>query len=161
MKNYFLNYIEQLKTNKLINIYFDMDGVIVDYDLINHSLTKNNKDTFLNKRPIYTTIEILTNLKNKENIKIHILSVTRYKNQIDGKIKWLEKYLPFINTNNIHIFSREEYNFVHPKFIKSQYLNKRINNNEINIHIDDDHQVLKELINNKNIIPLHISSILD
>ena len=96
-----------------------MDGVIVDYDLINHSLTKNNKDTFLNKRPIYTTIEILTNLKNKENIKIHILSVTRYKNQIDGKIKWLEKYLPFINTNNIHIFSREEYNFVHQNLLKA------------------------------------------
>ena len=161
MKNYFLNYIEQLKTNKLINIYFDMDGVIVDYDLINHRLTQNEENTFLNKRPIYTVIEILNNLQNKENIKIHILSITRYKNQIEGKIKWLERYLPSIDTNNIHIFSREEYNFVHPKIIKSKYLEENTNNEEINIHIDDDQQVLKELINNKKIIPLHISSILD
>ena len=161
MKNYFLNYIEQLKANKPINIYFDMDGVIVDYDLINHRLTQNEENTFLNKRPIYTVIEILNNLQNKENIKIHILSITRYKNQIEGKIKWLERYLPSIDTNNIHIFSREEYNFVRPKIIKSKYLEENTNNEEINIHIDDDQQVLKELINNKKIIPLHISSILD
>ena len=60
-----------------INIYFDMDGVIVDYDLINHRLTQNEENTFLNKSPIYTVIEISEKLDYNyalidiDNLKSH------------------------------------------------------------------------------------------
>ena len=59
MNNIFINYLKTIDKNKKINIYIDMDGVVVDYDLEIHKLNGNDEFVFLNKRPVLTTINIL------------------------------------------------------------------------------------------------------
>lgn len=160
MDKFFINYIKQKKSDKIISIYIDMDGVVVDYDMENHKGDEEN--TYLNKRPVTTVINILKEASNLSNIDMHILSVARHKNQVPGKLTWLEKYMPFIKKENIHIISREEKGFIHPSKIKLEYLKNNLNHGNINIHIDDDHLVLKEIHNNiENITVLHPSSIID
>ena len=140
-----------------------MDGVVADYDMIDYKLHSEEKDIYLNKRPIKTIINILEKISTLDNVNIYILSVARYKKQINGKKLWINKNMPFINNKNIKIISREEKNFEEPSVIKSNYLNEHITeSNEINIHIDDSHSVLKAIDKlDKDITPLHISSILD
>ena len=140
-----------------------MDGVVADYDMLDYKLHGEEKDIYLNKRPIKTVINILEKISTLENVNLYILSITRYKKQINGKKIWLKKNMPFINNNNIKIISREEKEWHDPSIIKSNYLNDNIKNEQaVNIHIDDSHVVLKEIDKlDKDITPLHISSILD
>lgn len=162
MENIFINYLKNLDKSKIISIYIDMDGVVVDYDMENHQKLGNNENIFLNKRPVNTVINILKEANKLENIELHILSAVRHTNQKNGKLIWLEKHMPFIKKENIHIVSREENNFLHPSIIKCEFLKENLNKTNINIHIDDDHRVLKELNKNiKNLKTLHPSSIID
>ena len=71
--------------------------------------------------------------------------------------------MPFINNKNIKIISREERNNELAAVIKRKYLEDFIKDNtSVNIHIDDSHNVLREIDKiDKDITPLHISSILD
>jgi len=162
MNNVFINYLKNIDRNKIISIYIDMDGVVVDYDLENHKLKGNDENVFLNKRPVLTTINILKEANNLENVELYILSAIRHNNQKQGKLIWLEKNMSFIKKENIHILSRENNNYAHPSIIKKEFLLKNINKNNINIHIDDDHLVLKELNKNiKDLKVLHPSSIID
>lgn len=162
MNNIFINYLKTIDKNKKINIYIDMDGVVVDYDLENHKLKGNDEFVFLNKRPVLTTINILKEAGTLANVELHILSAIRHNNQKQGKLTWLENNMPFIKIENIHILSRESNNYAHPSVIKKEFLIEHINKNDINIHIDDDHLVLKELNKNiENLKVLHPSSIID
>ena len=140
-----------------------MDGVVADYDMIDYKLHGEEKDIYLNKRPIKTIINILEKLSTLDNVNLYILSVTKYKKQINGKKIWLKKNMPFINNKNIKIISREEKEWQEASIIKSNYLNINIKDEQsVNIHIDDSHDVLREIDKlDKDITPLHISSILD
>lgn len=137
-----------------------MDGVVADYDIKLHG---EEKDIYLNKRPIKTIINILGKLSTLDNVNLYILSVTKYKKQINGKKIWLKKNMPFINNKNIKIISREEKEWQEASIIKSNYLNINIKDEQsVNIRIDDSHEVLREIDKlDKDITPLHISSILD
>ncbi len=140
-----------------------MDGVVADYDMIDYKLHGEEKDIYLNKRPIKTIINILEKLSTLDNVNLYILSVTKYKKQINGKKIWLKKNMPFIDNKNIKIISREEKEWQEASIIKSNYLNINIKDEQsVNIHIDDSHDVLREIDKlDKDITPLHISSILD
>lgn len=160
MENTFSKFLSNLNQKKKILIYIDMDGVVADYNMMNHE--GDSKDVYLNKRPLKTIINIFEKINDEKNIELHILSVTRHKIQITGKLTWLEKEMPFIKKENIHIISREEKDYIHPSKIKTDFIKHNIKNNEITIHIDDDHLVLKEIKKNiKEIIVLHPSSIID
>ena len=161
--NQFYNKIKAMAKGIKINIYIDMDGVVADYDMIDHKIHGSEKDVYLNKRPIKTTINIIEKLSHIDNVELYIFSVSRLNNQIGGKIKWLDKNMPFIKRGNIIILSREDNNFDEPSIIKSKYYkNNPIDEKAVNIHIDDSHNVLKAIDKlDKEIIPLHISSILD
>ncbi|MBR1386389.1 MAG: hypothetical protein IJ568_06130 [Bacilli bacterium] len=157
--NYFYNYLKSL--NKSICIFIDMDGVVADYDAVSYLKDKETIDVYKNKRPIKTTISILEKISTLEHVELNILSCTRNKNQIDGKIKWLEEYMSFIKKERINIISREEKNFAKAKDIKRDFLKEKENDSFI-ILIDDSHEVIDEILRlNSNILPLHISSILD
>ena len=140
-----------------------MDGVVADYDMIDYKLHGEEKDIYLNKRPIKTIINILEKLSTLDNVNLYILSVTKYKKQINGKKRWLKKNMPFIDNKNIKIISREEKEWQEASIIKSNYLNINIKDEQsVNIHIDDSHDVLREIDKlDKDITPLHISSILN
>jgi 5'(3')-deoxyribonucleotidase len=140
-----------------------MDGVVADYDMLDYKIHGEEKDVYLTKRPIKTVINILEKISTLDNVNIYILSISRYKRQINGKKIWLSKYMPFINTKNIKIISREEKNQQSAATIKCNYLLENIKDkNSVNIHIDDSHNVLRQIDElDKDITPLHISSILD
>ena len=139
--NYFKDYLNQFE-GRTINIYVDMDGVVSDYDAITFAKEKDNDDAYLNKRPIFTTINILKELSNNPNINLYILSCAKKKSQIEGKYIWLAKYMDFIKRENINIISREEKNFMKAYDIKGQFLKEHYNPNEVNIMIDDSHDVI-------------------
>ena len=159
--SHFINYLKQFNDKK-INIYIDMDGVVADYDMLGFEGNKDNSDVYLNKRPVTTTIKVLEEVNNLKNVNLYILSVARCENQIPGKVKWLEKNMSFITKEQINILPREGNDFKPAHELKRIFLKGNINQDEINIMIDDSHTVLYDL--NKsgiNVIPLHITSILD
>jgi len=161
MDNVLINYIKKEFSHNKVDIYVDMDGVIVDYDLINYSKEKENDNVYLNKRPINTVINILKDVSKLDNVKIHILSISRYERQMLGKLNWLEKNISFVDNENINIIPRDINNFEKAEILKSNFFTNLKNNNKI-ILIDDSHSVLQTIFkNNHNIIPLHISSILN
>lgn len=158
---YFKDYLEKFK-NKKINIYIDMDGVVADYDVVNFKNEKEKDDAYLNKRPIMSSINVLKEISTMNNITMYILSCTKKDSQKEGKVIWLSKYMNFIKKENINLFSREEKDYLKSALIKKEFLESHYNKDEINIIIDDSHDVLKEIEHSGlGIIPLHISSILD
>jgi len=159
--SYFYNYIKDFK-DKTINIYVDMDGVVADYDFMGYINDGTNNDIYLNKRPILSAIKPLEEVSKLDNVNLYILSVSRYESQVNGKLIWLEKNMNFIKKENIIILPRDTNDFKKAKVLKKEYLMDRLDNDDINIHIDDSHEVmdlLKEM--NKNLIILHTTSLLD
>lgn len=158
---YFKDYLEKYN-NKRINIFIDMDGVVADYDIISFKANKEKDDVYLNKRPVISSINALKEISNMENVTLNILSCTKKNSQKEGKIIWLSKYMNFIKKENINLISREEKNYLKSALIKKEFLESNYKIDEINIVIDDAHDVLKEIEHlNLNIIPLHVTSILD
>lgn len=159
--SYFKNYLDQFN-DKQINIFIDMDGVVADYDALSFKSDKDKDDVYLNKRPINTVIDILKEASIRKNTTLFILSCTKKKSQKEGKYIWLAKYMDFIKKENINVISREEKQFMKSCLIKAEFLKNNYDKDKINIVIDDAHDVIKEIVNlNLDIIPLHITSILD
>ena len=97
-----------------------------------------------------------------ENVKLYILSVSRYNIQVDGKIKWLKDNMEYIKEENINIIPKEKNEFKSAALLKKEFLKDNVDQSAINIMIDDSHQVLDVIYElNMDIIPLHITSILD
>ncbi len=158
--DYFYNYIKEI--NGHVNIYIDMDGVVADYDFEGYNNDGTNDDIYLNKRPIMSSIEPIKEVSMLKNVNLYILSVSRYESQIAGKLKWLDKNMPFIKKENIFILPRDTNNFKKAKELKRDFIKERLNNNDINIHIDDAHEVLKMLRDLKmNLKLLHVTEIID
>ena len=159
--SYFKKFLNQFGDKK-IDIYVDMDGVVADIEMLNFEKHKNDEDVYLNKRPVQSVINVLEEVSHLDNVDIYILSVARKENQIQGKIKWLKKYMDFISLSHINIIPREGNDFKHASELKSSFLKNNIDKEAVNISIDDSHNVLNEVYALKlDIIPLHISSIID
>ncbi len=159
--SYFVNYLKQFG-DKAINVFIDMDGVVADYDMLGFEENKDEEDVYLNKRPVTTIINVLKEVNNLKNVNLYILSVSRNENQIPGKVKWLEKNMSFITKEQINILPREGNDFKPAHELKQIFLKGNTNPDEINIMIDDSHSVLYTLHkSNINVIPLHITSIID
>lgn len=158
---YFINYLKKFN-DKTVDIYIDMDGVIADYDVLGYEALKENKDVYLNKRPVKTAIKVFEEAAKLKNINLFILSVSRNNNQVDGKLKWLSKNMNYMKKENINIIPRENNNFEKAHILKRNFLENNINKDNINIMVDDSHQVLDAVFDlNMDIIPLHITSIID
>ena len=71
---HFYELIKRLTEDKKTIIYVDMDGVIASYDF-------GKPLDFVNKRPLTTNIETLSQLCNLKNVELHILSVCRFNNE--------------------------------------------------------------------------------
>lgn len=143
-------------TNKQINLYVDMDGVIAEYDIGNFD--------YNTIRPLNSNIKKLEKLSNQQNVKIYILSICKTDTIIDDKITWLKKYLPFLNEENYILLSKElvDYNGISSKVIKSDYLKRNIKKQAVNIVIDDDNTIIKYIIkNNPEVIVFQVSSLID
>ena len=80
------------------------------------------------------------------------------------KNAWIDKYIPYICKKNRIIFSKEngDYSDETINTIKATYLLKESLNSNMVLLIDDNVKVLIEVqkLRKKNIIPIHVTSLL-
>lgn len=142
-------------SDKTIDIYVDMDGVIAEYDIGNFD--------YNTIRPLQSNIKRIKKLIDN-NINVKILTICKNNKIIDEKIVWIHKYMPFFDINNVIFISKEDekYSGLSSKELKSEFLKSNINYDNINIVIDDDNEIIKYIIkNNENIIVFQVSSWID
>ncbi len=130
-----LKEIKEYATDKKVDLYVDMDGVIAEYDF-------GKPLDFLNKRPLLSNIELLRKISQIDNVKMHILSICKKDSQIEEKNIWLDKYAPFFEKKNRHIISKETYKNTISSDLKTNFLN---NVEGFKILIDDDNDILKKV----------------
>jgi hypothetical protein len=146
-----LDFINENK-DKIIDIYFDMDGVLAEYDIGNFD--------YESIRPINTSIMFVKSLLDYKNINIYILSICKTDNVIKQKIDWFKKYMDFFNKDNILLLSKENKDISSEEY-KSNYLKENTNKDHLNIVIDDDIRIIKAIKkNNEDINVFHVSSII-
>jgi len=146
-----LDFINENK-DKIIDIYFDMDGVLAEYDIGNFDYE------FI--RPINTSIMFVKSLLDYKNINIYILSICKTDDVIKQKIDWFKKYMDFFNEDNILLLSKENKDISSEEY-KSNYLKENTNKDHLNIVIDDDIRIIKAIKkNNDDINVFHVSSII-
>ena len=146
----FYDYIESNK-DKVIDIYFDMDGVLAEYDVGNFD--------YSTIRPIETVINAMKELYIKYNVKI--LSVCITNKIVEDKYIWLDKYMPFFDPDDAIFLSKEEREGIDSKDLKSDYLKKKKKSNHVTIMVDDDSSVIKTIRkNNEDVKIFHVSSLI-
>lgn len=154
---------EERKIEKLL-LFIDMDGVIADYRFGEGKSIENNVvGTYINKRPIYATINNLKVLSEETWIELYILSSCFYIEQAEEKIKWLQKYVPFIKRENMFFTMND--NFVSRKQAKINVMKKFTESDEsifVSL-IDDTHEILFKGIEQlgERFIPFHVSTLID
>jgi 5'(3')-deoxyribonucleotidase len=91
---------------KKIIIYCDMDGVLADFDKVKNAVAiyKTEPNFFYDLEPINENVNAIKKLIAK-NYLVKILSKSPHEKADSDKRKWLEKYLPEIENENI-IFAR-------------------------------------------------------
>ena len=138
-----------VKTNK-IHYYVDMDGVLCNHDLqaqnyrvkmalqpnhdsgINYDISDYQNGFFRTMPPMDDLHLFQDHLQGIDNKRVHILTAvpkrrTSALSVFDEKKEWIEEYLPFIRSHNIHIVFRE-----HKQFF--------VENQPHGILIDDNHK---------------------
>ena len=147
----FLDYISENKDKK-IDIYFDMDGVICEYDIGNFH--------YSTIRPINNTINLMKKLID-DGINVYILSICKTNKIVDEKYEYLNKHIPFFDKDKAIFLSKEEIDG-ESKDMKSYYLTNNINKKNVNILVDDDITIIKKITSdNKDVKVFHISSIIE
>ena len=147
----FYDYLEDNK-DKNIDVYFDMDGVFVEYDIGNFD--------YSTIRPIDYVINIMKDLKER-GLNVKILSICKNNKIVDEKYLYIEKHLPFINREDIILLSKEENNGYESNELKSNYLKENTIKDNITILIDDDSTIIKKVVKeNQDVKVFHISSII-
>ncbi len=149
----FDNYIKDYRDKK-INIYFDIDGVIAEYDVGNFD--------YNTIRPMKSSIKRIEELIKQNNINVELLSICKNNKVVEEKYVWLKEYMPFFNLDKANLISKEEYPDISSQELKSKYLKEHTNSVDINILVDDDPSIIKHVTkNNDNIKVFHVSSIVD
>ena len=134
---YITDYLKKFE-NKKIRLYVDMDGVVADFDV-------GKPCEYDKKRPLLTNIEVLREIAKRDNIEMHILTITRQTIGRDEKNKWLDQYMEFIKPENRHIISREENNTISSRVLKNRFLKKLVRDDSVIIMIDDDPSILGKI----------------
>ena len=160
----FLEKVKEIKKeNEKIAIFVDMDGTIAEYPVYQEeNVAKAMEEEYSKIEPVNYIINILKELSKIENIDLYILTLSKTIQISEEKIKWLKKYVNFIQEKNWIIITKElgEYNKENRDFIKALKMQEKLPIYDFEILLDDDHKVLKEtqkLLGNK-VKVFHISS---
>ena len=142
-------------------VLFDMDGVVAEFIAGEEQLILDEVcGIYFNKRPLKSIIKIAKKLNKKGNVTIGILSSCEYPSQVREKQDWLKKYMPFLDSNNIHIIAwcNEEYTKETRKYAKLNVI-KSITGYDKIFLIEDKHDVIKAT--NKEILGVahHVSEL--
>ena len=139
--------------DKIIDIYFDMDGVFAEYDIGNFD--------YSTIRPIKTVINLMNNLY-KDGLNIKVLSICKNNKVVEEKYDWIEKYVPFLKKENLIFISKGEHPGYESNELKSNYLKDKINKKHVTILIDDDSSIIKKVCKeNEDVKVFHVSSIIE
>lgn len=160
----FIDKVKEIKKeNEKIAIFVDMDGTIAEYPVYQEeNVAKAMEEEYSKIEPVNYIINILKELSKIENIDLYILTLSKTIQISEEKIKWLKKYVNFIQEKNWIIITKElgEYNKENRDFIKALKMQEKLPIYDFEILLDDDHKVLKEtqkLLGNK-VKVFHISS---
>lgn len=160
----FLERVKEIKKeNEKIAIFVDMDGTIAEYPVYQEeNVAKAMEEEYSKIEPVNYIINILKELSKIENIDLYIVTLSKTIQISEEKIKWLKKYVNFIQEKNWIIITKElgEYNKENRDFIKALKMQEKLPIYDFEILLDDDHKVLKEtqkLLGNK-VKVFHISS---
>lgn len=160
----FLERVKEIKKkNGKIAIFVDMDGTVAEYPVYQEeNVAKAMEEEYSKIEPVNYIINILKELSKIENIDLYILTLSKTIQISEEKIKWLKKYVNFIQEKNWIIITKElgEYNKENRDFIKALKMQEKLPIYDFEILLDDDHKVLKEtqkLLGNK-VKVFHISS---
>lgn len=164
-----MNFYDKVKEicekNNKVALFVDMDGTIVEYEVLGDNYYKNEiKGVFLNAQPLKIVISTLYNLSKIENLDIYILSLSRSIMITEEKKQWLKNNAPFINEENYIIICREtgEYNSENRDYIKSSKMKERLKEYDYVVLLDDDHKILrksKKELGGKGTV-FHVSSVI-
>jgi len=132
------------KTQKTL-VLFDMNGTLAEYDINEKQDILDNKPNFyLEKRPMKSMIKVAKSLSKTKNVTVGILSNCYFSEQREDKIKWLKKFMPFINFDYAYFnvynalkFEKEEKNYLKANIIKT------INGFDKILLIEDNHEIIK------------------
>ena len=160
----FIDKVKEIKKeNEKIAIFVDMDGTIAEYPVYQEeNVAKAMEEEYSKIEPVNYIINILKELSKIDNIDLYILTLSKTIQISEEKIKWLKKYVNFIQEKNWIIITKElgEYNKENRDFIKALKMQEKLPIYDFEILLDDDHKVLKEtqkLLGNK-VKVFHISS---
>lgn len=160
----FIDKVKEIKKeNEKIAIFVDMDGTIAEYPVYQEeNVAKAMEEEYSKIEPVNYIINILKELSKIENIDLYILTLSKTIQISEEKIKWLKKYVNFIQEKNWIIITKKlgEYNKENRDFIKALKMQEKLPIYDFEILLDDDHKVLKEtqkLLGNK-VKVFHISS---
>ena len=160
----FLERVKEIKKkNGKIAIFVDMDGTIAEYPVYQEeNVAKAMEEEYSKIEPVNYIINILKELSKIENIDLYILTLSKTIQISEEKIKWLKKYVNFIQEKNWIIITKElgEYNKENRNIVKALKMQEKLPKYDFEILLDDDHKVLKEtqkLLGNK-VKVFHISS---
>ena len=89
---------------KELNIYVDMDGVLANFNAEPNAVErfKSELGFFAKLKPIQSNVSFVNKLI-KNNFNVYILSASPNDNADKDKIKWLKKFLPHLQPQNIII----------------------------------------------------------
>lgn len=160
----FLERVKEIKKkNGKIAIFVDMDGTIAEFPVYQEeNVAKAMEEEYSKIEPINYIIDILKELGKIEDIDLYILTLSKTIKITKEKIKWLKKYVNFIQEKNWIIITKElgEYNKENRNIIKALKMQEKLPKYDFEILLDDDHKVLKEtqkLLGDK-VKVFHISS---
>ncbi len=160
----FLERVKEIKKkNGKIAIFVDMDGTIAEFPVYQEeNVAKAMEEEYSKIEPINYIIDILKELGKIEDIDLYILTLSKTIKITKEKIKWLKKYVNFIQEKNWIIITKElgEYNKENRNIVKALKMQEKLPKYDFEILLDDDHKVLKEtqkLLGNK-VKVFHISS---
>ena len=137
-----LNFVDEHSKQLVL---FDMDGVVAEYVAGEERLIVDEvPNVYANKRPLKSIIQIAETLNKKENISVGILSSCEHLSQINEKMAWLEKHMPFLDKNNVHIIAWCDGRYTREtrKFAKLDVIKSLPNYDKIYL-IEDKHDVIK------------------
>lgn len=155
--------IKEISKNKKVKVFFDMDGVLVEYRAIKEK-DFDKVGFYAGLRPIKTSIKFAKKLSNLKNVDVCILSNCRKVEHKKDKYKWLYEFMPFLKQENINIICYDEipnFNKEDKKTIKSERILKMQEREDfIAYHIEDDTNIIKVEKEIESIRIIHISTLI-
>lgn len=162
-----MNFIEEIKyvieTKGSLSIVSDLDGVVAEYRFGEGVHIQNNvAGVFENKRPLNTSIKLLSTISKIKGVELYIASSYFFEEQLLEKNRWIERNMPFVKLEN-RIFVRRDFN-LSDEVTKINAINdKVIKKSQITFIIDDTHAILFRAIEQfgDKIKVFHVSSLIE